>query len=77
MPWYVFQANGTDVSNPNQYGGAQVPAPTCPGDNNFLCAIQADDNMNHPTITDALILEIANALQNRADTTNVKLRPTK
>lgn len=77
MPWYVFQTNGTNPSDPNQYGPPQITAPTCPGDNLFLCAIQANDNMGHPHIDCTLIIEIAIAIQNRTDSINVKLRPTK
>ncbi len=78
MPWYVYNSAASDVSNPNNYGSPQIPAPSCPGDNNFLCAIQATDNMGDPDLTDVnLIIEIANAVNNRTETTNVKLRPTK
>ena len=78
MPWYIYNPGATDVSNPNNYGGPLSSAPACPGANNFLCAIQANDNLGHPDLTGniALFIEMANALNSRIDTINVKLRPT-
>jgi len=76
MPWYVFNPGSFPASpcDPNNYILVGT-APNCPGVNNVLCAIQADDNMEHPILTAALCSEIATALQNKIDTTNVKLRP--
>ncbi|QQD16041.1 hypothetical protein [Sphingobacterium sp. UDSM-2020] len=76
MPWYSFTPtlNPSEPANPNEYTllGA---VPSCPGNNNFLCAIQANDNMGQPIIDAALLAEISLALQNRIDRTNVKLKP--
>lgn len=77
MPWYVYDAAATDVSDPNNYGDPLIPPPSCPSPKNFLCAIQANDNAGSPIITNALFIEMANALNNRAESTNVKLRPTR
>ncbi|WP_400261335.1 hypothetical protein ACFX5U_15585 [Sphingobacterium sp. SG20118] len=77
MPWYVYNAGGTNVSNPNNYILIGSTAPTCTSPKLFLCAIQANDNMGWPTVTNALILEIANAVNNVTESTNVKLRATR
>jgi len=77
MPWYKFTPNGLpkDPTDPNQYTlNGNVPSP-CPGSNNTLCSIQADDNMGHPTITVALLCEIIWALENKINSVNVSLRP--
>lgn len=79
MPWYLFCPTGIippyDVCDPNNYIIVGTTPPTCPNPNNFLCAIQAMDNQGRPIITCALRCEIANAVNNRIDTTNVMLRP--
>ena len=77
MPWYSFQVGGTDPLDPNQYGPPLGVPPACPSPKNFLCAIQTNDNGGHPIITAAICAEIIMALQNRTESTNVKLRPTK
>lgn len=78
MPWYVYDAGATDVTDPNNYGPPLAFPPSCSGLKIFLCAIQAIDNLGKPLLTlIQLIIEIANALNNRMDSTNVKLRATK
>ncbi len=76
MPWYVFNPINSPASpcDPNNYVLIGSSPPSCPGPNKFLCAIQASDNMEIPIITCELCSEIALALQNRIDTTNVLLR---
>ncbi|MNL55490.1 hypothetical protein D3C87_1789090 [compost metagenome] len=77
MPWYLYTpvTIPPDVCNPNNYTLVGSIPPNCPNPNNFLCAIQANDNLGKPIITFALICEIANAVNNRTETTNVLLRP--
>lgn len=78
MPWYVYDAAALDVSNPNNYGPALSTPPTCPNPKNFLCAVQTNDISGSPDLTSfALMVEIANAINNRLESTNVKLRPTR
>lgn len=76
MPWYLFCPTGfpADTSDPTFYQLPQSVPPNCPGQKNYLCAIQANDNLGSPIITAPLMLEIANAVNNRAESTNVKLR---
>ncbi|MGJ1322848.1 hypothetical protein ACR780_09175 [Sphingobacterium faecium] len=76
MPWYSYIPGRTNVCDPNNYTPVGSNPPNCPTSKLFLCAIQANDNSGHPIITCALICEIANALENRTESTNVKLRPT-
>ncbi|MNL47468.1 hypothetical protein D3C87_1702590 [compost metagenome] len=73
MPWYKY--NGGGIGNPNNFTLFGSTPPSCPDPNNRLCAIQAADNMGHPIITTALVLEISNAVNNRIETTNVLLCP--
>ncbi len=78
MPWYQFTPPALfpqDVSNPNQYTLVGSTPPSCPSPKQQLCAIQANDNLTKPILTDALIIEIANALQRQTESTNVLLRP--
>ncbi|UIR57395.1 hypothetical protein LZQ00_06145 [Sphingobacterium sp. SRCM116780] len=79
MPWYPYNPTGTppySVTNPAFYGNPQANQPTCPSPDNFLCTIQANDSSGQPVITFALLEEITFALNNRTETTNVKLRPS-
>jgi hypothetical protein len=73
MPWYKY--NGGDPGNPNNFDLIGSTPPSCPSPNNRLCAIQASDNMGQPIITAALVAEIASAVNNRMETTNVLLCP--
>lgn len=77
MPWYSYTpiTFPGDIGDPNNYTLLTMLPPSCPGLNNYLCAIQAYDNMGYPILTPALICEIANALQNRMTGINVLLRP--
>lgn len=78
MPWYSFNPLGGfpfDVSDPNNYTLVGIFPPNCPDPNLHLCAIQAVNIGGRPLITCALICEIANALNNNLETTNVLLRP--
>jgi len=78
MPWYVFNAGGTDISDPNQYTLIGSTPPSCTSPKNYLCAIQTSDNMGSPNLNFlSLFFEIANALNNKMDSINVKLRATK
>lgn len=76
MPWYSFTPtlSPSNPHDPNEYT-LLGSAPSCPGVNNFICAIQANDNMGKPDITVELCIELLIALQNRIDRTNVKLKP--
>ncbi len=77
MPWYSFTPLGSapfSPADPNNYT-LLGSAPLCPGVNSFTCAIQANDNMGKPDIDFTLLAEIALALENRIDRTNVKLKP--
>ncbi|MGJ1322847.1 hypothetical protein ACR780_09170 [Sphingobacterium faecium] len=77
MPWYSYNPGAQDVSNPNNYTLVGSTPPSCPNPNNFLCAIQAADNGGFPILFLIwLIIEIANAINNRTESTNVRLRPT-
>ena len=79
MPWYQFTPIGIapyDPNTPNNYTLVGSTPPSCPNPNNFLCAIQANDNFGKPIITCALLAQIDLALANRTETTNVLLRPT-
>lgn len=80
MPWYTYSPNPTDpfpydAGNLNSYTNVGGSPPTCPSPNNHLCSIQANDSGGKPIITLPLALEMATALNNRVDTTNVQLRP--
>lgn len=77
MPWYAFTplAPLSYPDDPNQYTLIGATPPACPGANNFLCAIQAADNLGQPIITAALLEEMGTALENYADSTNVLLKP--
>ncbi|AIM38128.1 hypothetical protein KO02_16675 [Sphingobacterium sp. ML3W] len=76
MPWYSFTPIGTpDVSNPNHYTLVGSTPPSCPTPNEQLCAIQASDNMSKPILTDSLIAEIGNTVNNKIESTNVLLKP--
>jgi hypothetical protein len=69
MPWYIFIP-------PNFWIIVGSLPPSCPFPKNYLCALQANDNSGQPIITLALQIEIANAVNNRTESTNVKLKPT-
>lgn len=77
MPWYSYTpiTFPGDICNQNNYTLLGIFPPVCPSPKLRLCAIQAVDNLGHPILTPALICEIATALQNRAESTNVLLRP--
>lgn len=81
MPWYLFNPVDPFPHNtvdPNNYNLVGLIPPTCPSPNLRLCSIQAADNLGKPNfaLSPNLPAEIANALNNRVDTTNVLLRPT-
>ncbi|NJI74039.1 hypothetical protein HCX49_12580 [Sphingobacterium kitahiroshimense] len=73
MPWYNYVSGSVGV--PNSYTLHGNTPPNCPNPNNFLCAIQAADNNQKPILTEELVTEIADALQNRTESTNVLLKP--
>ncbi|WP_400261338.1 hypothetical protein ACFX5U_15600 [Sphingobacterium sp. SG20118] len=77
MPWYQFTPLGLprDPTDPNQYTLVGSVPSSCPGSNDILCSIQANDNMGHPIITVALISEMVRALENKTTTVNVFLKP--
>lgn len=77
MPWYLYDPGATDVTDPNNYGPPLIIPPNCPTPKRYLCAIQANDNSGSPVILIVLVNEIANALNNGSESTNVKLRPTR
>lgn len=72
MSWYQY--NGGNICDPNNYILLSA-APSCPTPNEILCAIQATDNMGSPTLTFSLLCEIGNAMVNRSESTNVRLKP--
>lgn len=78
MPWFSFTPAFPpgNPCDPNQYTFVGNVPPSCPGVNNFLCAIQAINNFGQPIITAALVCEINAALENRTESVNVILRPT-
>ncbi|MGJ1322844.1 hypothetical protein ACR780_09155 [Sphingobacterium faecium] len=77
MPWYSYIAGRQDSGNPNNYTYVGSTPPSCPSNKLYLCAIQAQDNLGAPDLTNInLFIEIANAINNRVESTNVKLRPT-
>jgi hypothetical protein len=79
MPWYLYTPGLVpNISDPNQYGPPLAIPPNCPSPKNYLCAIQATDNSGHPWLLGniTLFIEIANALNTRMESVNVKLRPT-
>lgn len=73
MPWYQY--NSGDICNPNSYTLVGSTPPSCLSPKRKLCAIQASDNLGKPIITMSLVCQIANALQNEVESTNVLLRP--
>lgn len=79
MPWYLYNPIDPfphNSSDPNNYNNVGITPPNCPNPNNFLCSIQAADNAGKPIITLALESEKNNAVNNKTETTNVRLRPT-
>lgn len=78
MPWYYYTPPGPPYDNCNDTHFTLVVGlpPGCPGANNYLCAIQAIDSAGLPIITTDLCTQIATALRDRVDTTNVKLKAT-
>jgi hypothetical protein len=79
MPWYIFNPIDSfphNACDPNNYDLIGINPPNCPSPNLRLCAIQAYDNFGVPIITQALCAEIATAVINQTETTNVVLRPT-
>ncbi len=79
MPWYLFNPIDTFPHNtvdPNNYDPIGSIPPSCPNPNTKLCAIQANDNLGNPIITLALAGEMASAINNNFESTNVLLRPT-
>lgn len=77
MPWYLYTpiTIPRDPLNPNNYTLVVGLPPACPGLNNFICAIQSA-GVPQPIINQSLCEEMALALVNKIDTTNVKLKPT-
>lgn len=77
MPWYEYIPVDSFPHDPGHlpsYTNVGGSPPTCPSPNDYLCAVQASDNGGKPILTSALYQEMARALNNRVDTTNVKLR---
>lgn len=74
MPWYIYTpSRRSSPTDPNNWTLVGSVPPFAPGPNYFLTAIQANDHLGQPIITSALRGEMAQALQNRRDTTNVLL----
>ena len=75
LQWFHFDGGDPGIStNYTKYGSS---APTdCPGSPRQLCAIQADDNSGspEPVLDVNIALEMADALQNQKNTTNVLLK---
>lgn len=70
--WYSF--NGGDPAIPSNYSPQGSTAPTCASPTQQLCAIHAeDDGTNHPDLN-LIALEMVQALQSQANTTNVRLK---
>lgn len=79
MPWYLYNPIDSFPHNPvdpNNYDLIGSLPPSCPSPNNRLCAIQANDNLGNPIITQALASDMLVAIANSFETTNVLLRPT-
>jgi hypothetical protein len=78
MPWYSLNHGSTDVGDPNNYTLIGNNPPNCPSPKLYVCAIQAQDNNGHPILTDInLLIEIANDVNSRIDSNNVRLGPTR
>lgn len=79
MPWYSFTPTGSapfNVGDPNNYTLVGSTPPSCPNPNLHLCAIQANDNLGKPLLTDInLAFEIATAINSNIESVNVLLRP--
>ncbi|MEN5088597.1 hypothetical protein ABE426_19190 [Sphingobacterium faecium] len=72
MNWFSF--TGTNPLSPAHYT-LVATQPTCPGLPQRMCALQAqNDGSNNPDMTDELKEEIANCLENKVNSTNVKLK---
>ncbi|WP_222536435.1 hypothetical protein [Pedobacter polysacchareus] len=71
--WYI-RVSGGDPKNPEHYTPSGPTPPACPGSGK-VCAVYAEaGNPNRPDLTQALLDEIKNALDNGVDTQNVLLR---
>ncbi|NJI74038.1 hypothetical protein HCX49_12575 [Sphingobacterium kitahiroshimense] len=74
MPWYIYNSGSTGSSC--NFTITTTPPTNYPGPKIFLCEIQAADNNQKPILTSELILEIADAVNSRAESANVLLRAT-
>lgn len=75
MPWYIYTLINGDICDVNNYTLYGPTAPLCGTPKLHLCAIQANDNMGRPILTSVIVCEIASALQNKTESTNVRLKP--
>jgi hypothetical protein len=73
MPWYIFRINPPgDIMTPTDYMLVDR-RPVCTG--NRLCAIHTSDNgFGYPILSNAILYEIATALNNGIESNNVSLR---
>jgi hypothetical protein len=71
--WYSF--NGGNPATASNYSPQGSTAPTCSLPTEQLCAIFTETATgNKPVLDLNIALEMANALQNQVNTTNVKLK---
>ncbi|WP_286862708.1 MULTISPECIES: hypothetical protein [Sphingobacterium] len=71
MAWFSF--TGSDPADPADYT-LSSSQPSCTGTPQQLCAIQATNNGGHPDLDTNILSEMVQALNNQANTTNVKLK---
>jgi hypothetical protein len=70
----LFQLNNQSLPADPQSYSVPTGTPTCSG-NNKICTINAtDDGSGHPELEPAILSEMVTALNNRTNTSNVKLK---
>ena len=73
--WYTFTiVNGADPCNPVNYNHAQSNRPLCQGYRRYCAILSDDDNFGHPIITQAILEDMARAMQFGSNQSNVILR---
>lgn len=73
MPYFVF--TGSDPADAAHYTLLQTGTPTCLGNEEQICAIQAlNDGNGNPVLDIPMLSEMVRALNVPESTTNVKLK---
>ncbi|AIM36824.1 hypothetical protein KO02_09005 [Sphingobacterium sp. ML3W] len=70
--WYSF--TGGNPADSNNYTAVGGTAPTCSSPTQQLCAIFTDNDVNGDADLNLIALEMVQALQSQANTTNVILK---